>query len=226
MAWDLCAWLSIYLVWDSSKAHPYRGEFVAASVVGEVTVSLAAHGWPHTDAGREARSEEAGVRFDGRSVVRLLVNGHSHTLRLEPRVTLVDALRDRLGLTGTKKGCDRGECGACTVHVDGRPVLACLTLAVMVDGAEITTIEGLARDGTLHPVQEAFLCCDAFQCGFCTPGQVMSAVACIGQGHADSVAEIKEWMSGNLCRCGSYPHIVAAIMRVMASGRDRWVASR
>src|SRR2546430_9856976 len=139
------------------------------------------------------------------------VNGRTRELDVEPRVTLVDALRDELGLTGTKKGCDRGECGACTVHVDGRRVLSCMTLAVMADRAEVTTVEGLAVDGELHPVRRAFWARDAFQCGFCTPGQLMSAVACIREGHAGSDDEIREYMAGNLCRCGAYPHIVAAV---------------
>jgi len=143
--------------------------------------------------------------------IMITVNGEVRELRVEPRVTLVDALRDGLDLTGTKKGCDRGECGACTVHVDGRRVLACMTLAVMADGTEVTTVEGLAADGELHPVQSAFWERDAFQCGFCTPGQLMSAVACIREGHAGSPAEIREWMSGNLCRCAAYPQIVAAV---------------
>jgi xanthine dehydrogenase YagT iron-sulfur-binding subunit len=143
--------------------------------------------------------------------IAIKVNGRRRQLSVEPRVTLVDALRDELGLTGTKKGCDRGECGACTVHVDGRRVLSCMTLAVMADGAEVTTIEGLAAPGELHPVQRAFWAHDAFQCGFCTPGQVMSAVACIQEGHAGSADEIREWMSGNLCRCAAYPQIVAAV---------------
>jgi xanthine dehydrogenase YagT iron-sulfur-binding subunit len=137
-------------------------------------------------------------------------------LQVEARTTLVDALRDQLGLTGTKKGCDRGECGACTVHVNGRRVLACLTLAVMVEGAEVTTIEGLAAGEELHPVQRALWEQDAFQCGFCTPGQVMSAVACIREGHAGSAEEIREWMSGNLCRCAAYPQIVAAVQAASA----------
>jgi xanthine dehydrogenase YagT iron-sulfur-binding subunit len=141
----------------------------------------------------------------------ITVNGEVRELRVEPRVTLVDALRDELDLTGTKKGCDRGECGACTVHVDGRRVLACMTLAAMADGTEVTTVEGLAAGGELHPVQRAFWEHDAFQCGFCTPGQLMSAVACIREGHAGSPAEIREWMSGNLCRCAAYPQIVAAV---------------
>ena len=120
-------------------------------------------------------------------------------------------MRDRLGLTGTKKGCDHGQCGACTVHVDGERVLACLTLAAQAEGRTVTTIEGLAREGELHPVQAAFLEQDAFQCGYCTPGQIMSAVACIREGHAGSDDEIREYMAGNLCRCGAYPHIVAAV---------------
>lgn len=143
--------------------------------------------------------------------VHLDINGDRHTLQLEPRVTLLDALRDRLGLTGTKKGCDHGQCGACTVHVDGERVLACLTLAAQAEGRTVTTIEGLAREGELHPVQAAFLEHDAFQCGYCTPGQIMSAVACIREGHAGSDEEIREYMAGNLCRCGAYPHIVAAV---------------
>ncbi len=144
--------------------------------------------------------------------IHLTINGHSHELQVEPRVTLLDALRDRLDLTGTKKGCDHGQCGACTVHVDGERVLACLTLAAQVEGREITTIEGLAaEDGALSAVQAAFLDQDAFQCGYCTPGQIMSAVACIREGHAGSDDEIREYMAGNLCRCGAYPNIVAAV---------------
>jgi len=143
--------------------------------------------------------------------VTLKVNGQTHQLRLDPRVTLLDALRERLHLTGSKKGCDQGACGACTVHVGGRRVLSCLTLAVMAQGKEITTIEGLADGSKLHPVQDAFIACDGFQCGFCTPGQVMSAAACIKEGHTRSDQEIREFMSGNLCRCGAYPNIVDAI---------------
>ncbi|MEU0743269.1 (2Fe-2S)-binding protein [Streptomyces sp. NPDC006134] len=144
--------------------------------------------------------------------VTLKVNGTPHTLTVEPRVTLVRALRDHLGLTGTKIGCDRGECGACTVLVEGRRVTSCMTLAVMQDGREITTVEGLAgADGELHPVQAAFAEHDAFQCGYCTPGQLLSAVACVAEGHTRDDDEIREWMSGNLCRCGAYPQIVAAV---------------
>ncbi|TIT01388.1 (2Fe-2S)-binding protein [Mesorhizobium sp.] len=144
--------------------------------------------------------------------IQLQINGQRHELEVEPRVTLLDALRDHLGLTGTKKGCDQGQCGACTVHVDGQRVLACLTLAAQAQGRAVTSIEGLADgDGTLHAVQAAFLEQDAFQCGYCTPGQIMSAVACIREGHAGSDDEIREYMAGNLCRCGAYPHIVAAV---------------
>ena len=141
----------------------------------------------------------------------LRVNGSAQRLRLDSRVTLLDALRDRLELTGTKKGCDQGVCGACTVLVDGKRVLSCLTLAALCDGREVTTIEGLSGDGGLHPVQEAFIRHDGFQCGYCTPGQIMSAVALLAEGRAGSDEEIREFMSGNICRCGAYPNIVAAI---------------
>jgi xanthine dehydrogenase YagT iron-sulfur-binding subunit len=141
----------------------------------------------------------------------LTVNGETRPLPADPRTTLVDALREQLGLTGTKKGCDRGECGACTILLDGRRVLSCMMLAAAASGSEITTIEGLSAEGELHPVQRAFHANDAFQCGFCTPGQVMSAVACIAEGHTGSPEEIKEWMSGNICRCAAYPQIVAAV---------------
>jgi xanthine dehydrogenase YagT iron-sulfur-binding subunit len=152
---------------------------------------------------------------DGSTVaVDLEVNNSAVRLHVEPRVTLLDALRERLGLYGTKKGCDQGQCGACTVHVDGRRVLSCLTLAVQAKGKRITTIEGIAgRDGGLHPVQQAFLDHDALQCGYCTPGQIMSAIACIREGHAGSPGEIREYMSGNLCRCGAYAGIVGAIQQ-------------
>ena len=147
--------------------------------------------------------------------LRLHVNGHDHLLALDPRTTLLDALREHLGLTGTKVGCNHGTCGACTVHIDGRRQLACLILAAAAAGREIRTIEGLAdADGTLHPMQAAFVAHDALQCGYCTPGQIMSAVACVQEGHARSDAEIREYMSGNLCRCGAYPNIVAAVRDV------------
>jgi xanthine dehydrogenase YagT iron-sulfur-binding subunit len=142
----------------------------------------------------------------------LTINGREQRLALDPRTTLLDALRDHLQLTGSKKGCDQGQCGACTVHVDGRRVLACLTLAASVQGRPVTTIEGLAQGAAaLHPMQAAFIKHDAFQCGYCTPGQIMSAVACVREGHAASDDAIREYMSGNLCRCAAYPKIVAAI---------------
>lgn len=150
---------------------------------------------------------------DGRATlpVRLTVNDEPHELAVDPRTTLLDLLREGLGLTGTKVGCNQGTCGACTVHLDGRRVLSCLTLAVTVDDREVRTVEGLASDGELHPVQRAFVDHDALQCGYCTPGQIMSAVACVREGHAGSDEEVREYMSGNLCRCSAYPNIVAAV---------------
>jgi xanthine dehydrogenase YagT iron-sulfur-binding subunit len=141
----------------------------------------------------------------------LKINGLDHRLSVDPRTTLLDAMREHIGLTGTKKGCDQGQCGACTVHIDGRRVLSCLTLAATVQGRPVTTIEGLANGEALHPMQAAFIKHDAFQCGYCTPGQIMSAVACVQEGHARSDDQIREYMSGNLCRCAAYPNIVAAI---------------
>ena len=140
------------------------------------------------------------------------INGTQRSVSVDSRTTLLDLLREHLALPGTKKGCDQGQCGACTVHIEGKSVLSCLTLAAQANGKNITTIEGLAEpSGELHAVQQAFLDCDAFQCGYCTPGQIMSAVACIRDGHANSDDEIREYMSGNICRCGAYPHIVDAV---------------
>jgi xanthine dehydrogenase YagT iron-sulfur-binding subunit len=148
----------------------------------------------------------------------LRINAREYALSLDPRTTLLDAIRDHAGLTGTKKGCGHGQCGACTVHVDGRRVLSCLTFALMVAGHEVTTIEGLTGPGAaLHPMQQAFIDQDAFQCGYCTPGQIMSAIACVREGHAGSAQEIREYMSGNLCRCAAYPNIVAAIQQASAA---------
>jgi len=146
------------------------------------------------------------------------INGKTYNLKVEPRTTLLDLLREKLNLTGTKKGCDQGQCGACTVHIDGVRANSCLQLAIMNDGAKITTIEGLAKGDELHPMQEAFIKHDGFQCGYCTPGQIMSAVACIHEGHANSETEIREFMSGNICRCGAYANIVNAIKEVKAGG--------
>ncbi|MGX1170388.1 xanthine dehydrogenase YagT iron-sulfur-binding subunit [Bradyrhizobium sp. USDA 372] len=158
----------------------------------------------------------ADLTIPERIPINLVVNGERYALEVVPWTTLLDALRDRLELTGSKKGCDHGQCGACTVLVDGRRVNSCLTLAVMKDGAEITTIEGLAADGALHPLQKAFIDHDAFQCGYCTPGQICSAAGLLAEGRARDADEIRELMSGNLCRCGAYPNIVAAIQHAMS----------
>jgi xanthine dehydrogenase YagT iron-sulfur-binding subunit len=150
--------------------------------------------------------------------VTLTINGQQHRLDLDPRTSLLDALREHLHMTGTKKGCNQGACGACTVLVDGRRINSCLTLAAMQQDTPITTIEGLADGATLHPLQTAFIEHDAFQCGYCTPGQIVSGVACITEGHAGSLDEIRAWMSGNICRCGAYPGIVAAVDQVARAG--------
>ncbi len=163
----------------------------------------------------DLHARERGAEIPSISIV-LNVNSQERELTIEPRVTLLDALRDRLLLTGTKKGCDHGQCGACTVLVDGRRVLACLTLAVACQGKDVMTIEGIAAPGALHPLQRAFIEHDALQCGFCTPGQIMSAIACIREGHAESDSELREFMSGNICRCAAYPNIIRAIRQVVA----------
>ena len=159
------------------------------------------------------QAEQTSGATEGSSLVKvnLKINGKRYALDVDPRVSLLDAMRERLQLTGSKKGCDHGQCGACTVLVNGRRINSCLTLAVMHEGHEITTIEGLANGDELHPMQSAFIDHDGFQCGYCTPGQICSAVACVKEGHANSDDEIREWMSGNICRCGAYPNILAAI---------------
>ena len=166
----------------------------------------------HDDHGKTAAAQAVpktpgGPEYD----VTLNVNGTDHTIKLEARVSLLDALRERLGLTGTKKGCDHGQCGACTVHLDGRRIKSCMQLAIMAQGHKVTTIEGLASGDTLHPMQQAFITHDGFQCGYCTPGQIMSAVALLAEGKAKTDADVRELMSGNICRCGAYPNIIAAI---------------
>lgn len=161
--------------------------------------------------------EKAAQLFE-QQPIQIEVNGIQHQVSVEPRVTLLDLLREQLHLTGTKKGCDYGQCGACTVHVNGKRVLSCLSLAVMQNGKKVTTIEGLADGEKLHPMQEAFIKHEGMQCGYCTPGQIMSAVACVREGHANSEEDIRQNMSGNICRCGAYPNIVDAIMDVKQKG--------
>ena len=185
----------------------------------EVIVTTVVAGGSMAMMGNAAAAAVGGAGAEGYRTVdlALTINGTEHRLAgFEAHTTLLDALRDHLHLTGTKKGCGLGQCGACTVHVDGRRVNACLTLAVMQQGKAITTIEGLADKEALHPLQAAFVEHDGFQCGYCTPGQIMSGVACITEGHAGSDDEIREWMSGNLCRCGAYSNIVAAIRQAAA----------
>jgi len=191
-----------------------RREFLAEAATAGAGLTLAAI---PTDASEEQarQADSTTVAMAGEMPITLNVNGKQVPIVVEPRVSLLDALRERAGLTGTKKGCDHGQCGACTVHIEGRRVLSCLTLAVMHEGQQITTIEGLAEGDSLHPMQAAFLAHDGFQCGFCTPGQIMSAVALVEEGHARTDADIKELMSGNICRCGAYPNIRTAIREVM-----------
>jgi xanthine dehydrogenase YagT iron-sulfur-binding subunit len=160
------------------------------------------------------KETESSIESKDAIPVTLTVNGKKHTLRIDPRTSLLDCLRDHLHLTGSKKGCDHGQCGACTVHINGRRVNSCLCLAAMHEGEEITTVEGLGQPGNLHPVQAAFVTCDAYQCGYCTSGQIMSAVALMKEPCGPDDAEVRELMSGNICRCGAYPNIVAAIQSV------------
>ena len=190
-----------------------RREFIQAGSVVVGALSATA----------EAAAPES-VSATTRTRANIKVNGTVHAADLEARVTLLDYLHDRLGLTGTRKGCNEGACGTCTVLIDGKRMNACLTLAAQCNGREVTTVEGLAQGDKLHPVQQAFIDHDAFQCGYCTSGQIVSAVACIEEGHTGSEAEVREWMSGNLCRCSCYPQITAAVLdaaqRVKQSSKD------
>lgn len=168
---------------------------------------------------KAGEQNEAIASFFEKAPIKFQINGKDYSIAVDPSMSLLDMLREQLGLTGTKKGCDQGHCGACIVHVDGQRVNSCLSVAVENNGKKITTIEGLAQGDQLHPMQEAFIKHDAFQCGYCTPGQIMSAVACIKEGKANTPDEIREYMSGNICRCGAYPNIVDAIMEVKKSGQ-------
>lgn len=185
--------------------NPTRREILATGAMMPFAMSLAPGA-----AGQPASNETPNTVS-----MNFRVNGTQHSLAVDPRSTLLDVLREHLDLTGSKKGCDQGQCGACTVLTNGRRVLACLTLAVMMDGASVTTIEGLAKDGTLHPLQQAFIDHDAFQCGYCTPGQICSAAGLISEGNAKTPEQIRELMSGNICRCGAYTNIIAAIQQAM-----------
>jgi xanthine dehydrogenase YagT iron-sulfur-binding subunit len=186
-----------------------RRAFVAGSVA--VGGAVAAFGLLEGCAGEAEQGNTS-------TVIRLQINGEPHEVTVDNRTSVLDMLREQIGLTGTKKGCDQGACGACTVMVNDQRVVSCLTLAVQADGAQITTIEGLQRNGRLHPLQQAFIDEDGFQCGYCTAGQIISGVGCIREGHAGSPEEIREWMSGNICRCGAYTNIVTAVSRVAAQG--------
>jgi len=201
---------------DRSARHAHsRRNFLMVTASTAVVPSLGRS----ADAQVVPRDLSPGASSDPLGFV-LEINERQHRVALDARTTLLDALREHLGLTGTKKGCDHGQCGACTVLVDGRRVLSCLTLAAGVQGHSITTIEGIGGpDGELHPMQQAFIEHDAFQCGYCTPGQIMSAIGCVNEGHAESDAAIREYMSGNICRCGAYPNIVAAVNQAKLSMR-------
>ncbi|PPQ19072.1 oxidoreductase [Bradyrhizobium sp. AC87j1] len=190
---------------SSSKQSAFDRRAFMAGAAGSVLVPITARAV--TEEAKAPAAQDPSLPVD----VTLQVNGKDKRLRIDARTTVLDALRDHLKLTGSKKGCDHGQCGACTVLIDGRRVVSCLTLALAAEGQEITTIEGLATDDRLHPMQQAFVDNDAFQCGYCTPGQIMSAVACVKEGHAGNEADIREYMSGNICRCAAYPNIVAAV---------------
>ena len=196
------------------SAQPSRRSFIKRS---SAVAALAIAGPALAKAAENNLDEKAAGMFETVQL-SININKKDYSIAVEPRVTLLDLLREQLNLTGSKKGCDHGQCGACTVHVNNERVLSCLSLAVMQQGKQITTIEGLADGDKLHPMQEAFIRHDGFQCGYCTPGQIMSAIACVREGHADTDDNIREYMSGNICRCGAYSNIVAAIAEVKSKG--------
>ena len=199
----------------SSPPHPTRRTFLVSTGGTAAAALVAGCAGTQSDGGAgqgDSRAEHvAGPHIEGAVPITLRINGKEQRLRVDPRTTLLDCLRENVALTGTKKGCDHGQCGACTVHADDKRVNACLMLAVACQGKQIKTIEGLASGDDLHPVQKAFIEHDGFQCGYCTPGQIMSAVALLAEGRAKTDDEVRELMSGNICRCGAYPNIVAAV---------------
>ena len=205
---------------DDDDSNPFdifnRRDFIRNAISASALLPLMA-----TDAAAPAFQDSHLTTDSSLTEIQLRVNGQSYRLGMDTRTTLLDALRDHIGLTGTKKGCGHGQCGACTVHIDGKRVLSCLTFATMAQQHDIQTIEGLSVDGNLHPMQQAFIDQDAFQCGYCTPGQIMSAIACVNEGHATTSAQIREYMSGNLCRCAAYPNIVAAVEQARDQMKSR-----
>ncbi len=199
---------------DLQKGTDRRSFLKQSSVVAALALTPGAV----IKAANNGADEKIAAAFE-KMPLNVSINGAWQKMSVEPRVTLLDMLREQLHLTGTKKGCDHGQCGACTVHVDGRRVNACLTLAVTTEGRQVTTIEGLAKGEELHPMQEAFIEFDGFQCGYCTPGQIMSAICCVREGHAETPAQVREYMSGNICRCGAYSNIVDAVMHAKQGGK-------
>ncbi len=202
--------------YNSDPVDPSRRKFLKTSGTTAAAGVISAYLPAQLSSAREQTPDGAASRpmIDGAVPITLRINGKDHKLHLDPRTTLLDCIRETVALTGTKKGCDHGQCGACTVHVNGKRVLSCLNLALMHDGNEITTIEGLGTPGALHPMQKAFLDCDGYQCGYCTSGQIMSAVALLKEPCGPDDASVKELMSGNICRCGAYANIVEAIQQV------------
>ena len=203
---------------SSGTSHPTRRSFLkatsgsaAAAMIGQ---TVAAHAAEIAELSGAAPKPSDRFEISGAIPITLRINGTSHALRIDPRTTLLDCIRETVALTGTKKGCDHGQCGACTVHVNGRRVNSCLSLALLHDGSEITTIEGLGTPDALHPMQAAFVTCDGYQCGYCTSGQIMSAVALLKEPCGPDDAAVKELMSGNICRCGAYANVVSAIQQV------------
>jgi xanthine dehydrogenase YagT iron-sulfur-binding subunit len=202
---------------DSRTTSGFNRRRFMAGAAGTVVSPLAARAAGVAPTPDAAPERDASLPVD----LTLRVNGNTTPLTIDARTTVLDALREHIGLTGSKKGCDHGQCGACTVLIDGRRVLSCLTLALAAQDQSITTIEGLASDGKLHPMQQAFIDQDAFQCGYCTPGQIVSAVACVKEGHASNDDEIREYMSGNICRCAAYPNIVAAVRQAASADEQK-----